>query len=125
MTDEQQALFDKARRALETARLTLDHGDADAAINRAYYAAFHAATAALLAVGETPKTHSGTHHRFHLHYVESGRLSSSIGKTLSYASDARQRADYEAFTVFDEVAAVDLISDVEAFVQAVEEMLGL
>ncbi len=124
MTDEQQALFDKARRALETARLTLDHGDADAAINRAYYAAFHAATAALLAVGETPKTHSGTHHRFHLHYVKSGRLSSSIGKTLSYASDARQRADYEAFTVFDEAAAADLITDVEAFVGAVEEMLG-
>lgn len=123
MTDEQQALFDKARRALETARLTLDHGDADAAINRAYYAAFHAATAALLAVGETPKTHSGSHHRFYRHYVKKGPLTKDIGWTLSFAYELRQRADYEAFTVFDEAAAADLITDVEAFVRAVEEML--
>ncbi len=124
MIDRQVALFDKAHRALETARLTLDHGDAEAAVNRTYYAAFHAAMAALLSVGEAPKTHSGTHHLFHLHFVKSGRLPVTLGETFRHAFTLRQRADYEAFTVFDEAATADLISDVEAFVGAVEEMLG-
>ncbi len=124
MIDRQAALFDKARRALDTARLNLDHGDTEAAINRAYYSAYYTALAALLTHGETPKTHSGTHDRFYLHFVHSGHLPVSVGKTLKFAFNLRQRADYETFAVFDEAAAADLITDVEAFVQAVEEMLG-
>ncbi len=67
--------------------------------------------------------HKGTHHRFPLHFVASGRFPNMIGRTLGYAYEMRQRADYEAFTVFDEAAATDLITDVERFVQAVETML--
>ena len=52
MTDHQTALFEKAHRTLETVRLVLDAGDASSAISRAYYAAFYAATAALLGKGE-------------------------------------------------------------------------
>ncbi len=85
MTDRQEALFEKARQALDTARLNLDHGDAEAAINRAYYAAYYIALVALLAHGESPKTHSGTHDRFYLHFVQTGRLSVSVGKTLNIA----------------------------------------
>ena len=123
MTDRQTALFDKARRALETARAVLKLGDAEAAVNRAYYAAFHAATAALLSVGEAPKTHAGAHQRFHLHFVASGRLSRAQGETLRHAFELRQRADYEAFTVFDEAATANLIADVEGFVETVVTLL--
>ena len=123
MTDEQQALLAKAHRTLKTARLSLNDGDAASAVNRAYYAAFYAATAALLAVGETPKTHSGTHHRFHLHYVASGLLAKHVGKTLDFAYELRQRADYEALTDFDEAAAADLIADAQRFVEAVEALM--
>lgn len=124
MTKHQAALFQKARRALETARLSLQHSDADAAINRAYYATFYAATAALLNKGEAPKTHQGVHQRFYLHFVDSGRLDPTISKVLPFAADARQHADYDAFTVFDEAAALDLIADVEAFVGVVEALLS-
>lgn len=55
MTDKQEVLFAKADRTLRTARLSLEDGDAEAAVNRAYYAAFHATTAALLVVGKRPK----------------------------------------------------------------------
>lgn len=123
MTEHQAALFDNAFRALETAHLTLNDGDARAAINRAYYAAFYAATAALLDKGEAPKSHKGVHRRFHLHFVAGGPLDAAIGGILSFASDARQQADYDAFTIFDEAAAADLIVDVERFVDVVEAML--
>ena len=123
MTDKQHAFFEKARRALATAQINLNHGDVEAAINRAYYAAFYAAMAALLCVGETPKTHTGTLQRFRLHFIKTGRLPLSLGDVLTYAFNARQRADYEAFAIFDETAVADLITDIEAFVRAVEEML--
>ena len=123
MTDDQRALFVKARRALRTARLNLGDGDAEGAVNRAYYAGFHAATAALLSVGETPKTHSGVHRRFHLHFVASGALAETVGQTLNHAFDLRQRADYETISIFDEGAAADLIEDVTRFVEAVEALL--
>ena len=42
-------LFEKAIRAVSSARLLLASGDADGACNRAYYAMFDAARAALLA----------------------------------------------------------------------------
>ncbi len=92
MTGRQVALFAKTHRMLKTARLSLEDGDAESAINRTYYAAFHAAMAALLSVGEAPKTHSGTHHLFHLHFVKSGRLPVTLGETFRHAFTLRQRA---------------------------------
>lgn len=43
-----QELIAKANRALASAKLLLDSGDVDGACNRAYYAMFDAARAALL-----------------------------------------------------------------------------
>ena len=124
MNEEQQILFAKAHRMLRTAQLSLVDGDPESAINRAYYATFYAATAALLSVGEAPKTHSGTHNRFYDHFVRSGRLESDISDTLKEAFNLRQRADYEAVSLFDEAAAADLMADVEHFVAAVEALLA-
>lgn len=123
MNEEQRILFAKAHRMLKTARLSLYDGDPESAINRAYYAAFYAATAALLSVGETPKTHSGIHNRFYRHFVRSGRLASEVGDTLKEAFNLRQRADYEAVSIFDEAAAAHLIADVQRFVVAVEGLM--
>ena len=99
MTAHQVALFDNARRALKTARLSLDDGDVKAAMNRAYYAAFYAATAALLAKGEAPKSHKGVHRRFHLHFVASGPLDAAVGgnnhhwQVLVVSSNGAQHLD--------------------------------
>ncbi len=123
MTEKERALFAKADRALQTARANLDLGDADAAANRAYYAAFYAATAALSSVGERPRTHGGVHRRFSVHFVESGPLSIELGSILAYAQAVRRRADYEAFAILDAAAVADLVSDVAGFVQAVRSLI--
>ncbi len=52
-----------------------------------------------------------------------GRLSKEVGSILAFAEEARNRADYDASTVFDTHAAADLIADVDTFVQAVESLL--
>lgn len=123
MTTLQQALLDKAGRALEAARASLDRDDAETATNRAYYACFYVAQAALVGVGEQPKTHAGTHARFRLHFVAEGALPLGIGSILTDAFAARQRHDYNAFAVTDARAAADLLADAERFVAVVREMV--
>jgi uncharacterized protein (UPF0332 family) len=61
MTNE---LMDKAKKALTSARILLDVGDSDGATNRAYYAMFDGAMAALewAGIGKSQnqhKTHTG------------------------------------------------------------------
>ena len=46
-----EAMMTKAEAACSSARVLLEHCDADGAANRAYYAMFDAARAALLASG--------------------------------------------------------------------------
>jgi uncharacterized protein (UPF0332 family) len=46
-----QEIMDKARKALASARILLTAGDSDGATNRAYYAMFDAAIAALAWAG--------------------------------------------------------------------------
>ena len=124
MTEEQRAYIEKSHRALASARRILKVGDPEGAIDRAYYAAFDVAMAALLGEGERPKTHSGTHNQFHLHFIRTERIDRAMGATLKHAFELRQRATYEALTVFDEAVASDLIGDVGRFVEAVEALLA-
>ncbi len=118
-----EALLEKAHQALSDARYLQADARADAAISRAYYAALHAARAALLSLGETPRTHHGVHTRFAFHFVATGRLERDVGDILTLSARERERSDYEALTVFDARAAADLIADVETFVQTVEAII--
>ena len=122
--DETRALMHKARQALKDARLLLDHNRSEAAVNRIYYAAFNAARAALLTESEAPSSHSGVKARFSYHFVRTNQIDRKYGRTLAVAEDMRNRADYSAFTVFEEEAATDMLLDVEQLVDAVAAMLS-
>lgn len=80
-SNDSAALIQKADRALASARLLLDAGDTDGACNRAYYAMFDAARAALVNEVEPLKTrtHSGLIAAFGLQLVKPGRLSKELG----------------------------------------------
>jgi uncharacterized protein (UPF0332 family) len=83
-----QALLAKACRALASAKLLLARGDVDGACNRAYYAMFDAARAALLTVNapvpsELARTHSGLITAFGLHVVKPGLVAVERGRALS------------------------------------------
>jgi uncharacterized protein (UPF0332 family) len=121
MTPEQQLLQQKARRALEAAQASLVRRDAETAVNRAYYAAFYVATAWAHQMGETPRTHKGLHLLWNRHLRD--QLPPHLATFLSYAFQIRQRADYDAATVFDLGAAADLVRDAVQFVEAVENLL--
>jgi uncharacterized protein (UPF0332 family) len=105
-----QELMAKANRALASAKLLLDSGDVDGACNRAYYAMFDAARAALLFVQapvptELARTHSGLITAFSLHLVKTGLVAVDHGRSLNKVEDLRLIADYKGDPVTLENAA--------------------
>lgn len=121
-------LMDKASKAAASARLLLDSGDADGACNRAYYAMFDAARAALIwsvaAVEPTvAKTHGGLIAAFSLHLVKTGRLPVELGKALNRAAEIRLVADYSGEEVTAEKAQW-LIENSTVFIETVRQKLG-
>lgn len=119
-------LMAKASRALASAQLLLDSGDVDGACNRAYYAMFDAARAALLWVNapvpaEVARTHSGLITAFSLHIVKPGLVAIEHGRALNKVEDLRLIADYRGDPVTQENAAWAL-EQAQAFLLAVQTL---
>jgi uncharacterized protein (UPF0332 family) len=118
-----EALLQKADQALDDASYLLEDDRVEAAMNRAYYASFHAARAALLTEGEEPSSHAGILSRFSYHFIRTGRISEEVGQVLARAETDRNRADYDAFSVFEIQAAEDLVGDVSQFTEVVRQVI--
>ncbi len=122
-----QELMTKASRALASAKLLLDSGDVDGACNRAYYAMFDAARAALLSINapvpaEIARTHSGLITAFSLHLVKTGLVAVEHGRSLNKVEDLRLIADYKGDPVTLENAAWALEQS-EKFLTAVQALI--
>ena len=116
------ALMSKAVRACASARALFDLNDVDGACNRAYYAMFDAARAALLASGapvqpDIGRTHSGLITAFSQHLVKNGPIAKEMGRLLKRAEETRLIADYKGDSV--ELAdAREMVEQAETFVEA-------
>ncbi|MBK1633680.1 DNA-binding protein [Thiohalocapsa halophila] len=114
----------KPSRALASARLLLEAADTDGACNRAYYAMFDAARAALASETspEAARTHNGLIAAFGLRLVKTGRLPKELGRMLNRAEEVRLLADYTGGVV-ERQDASELLSQAETFVGAVRGYL--
>lgn len=113
----------RATRAAASADLLLAAGDAEGACNRAYYAMFDAARAALLAAdapvpAEIARTHGGLISGFSLHLVKTGRVGTELGRTLNRAAELRLAADYRGEPI-ESADAAWAVRQAEAFIAAV------
>ena len=112
-------LMAKAARAATSAKVLLDAGDADGACNRAYYAMFDAARAALVASGhEVGKTHKGVLNAFSDRLVKTGRSPKETGRLLKQAETFRYVADYEGDPV-ELGDAREMVKQAETFIAAI------
>lgn len=115
----------KAQRALASAHTLLQDNDSDGACNRAYYAMFDAARAALIASKapvppEIAKTHSGLIAAFSLHLVKPGLFPVELGRSFNKAEDLRLMADYKG----DPIGADDAlwaVQQAQAFVAQIQQ----
>jgi uncharacterized protein (UPF0332 family) len=91
-----KALMAKAEKALASARLLLAADDSDGAVNRAYYAMFDGAMAALSWAGirDHHKTHGGLIGSFGLHLVRAGHLAPKFGRSFNRIQELRLTGDY-------------------------------
>jgi uncharacterized protein len=114
----------QSREELAVARELVELGYSRQAVSRAYYAAFYAARAALEAIGETPKSHSGMRTRFAKLAKSSPELGAEAGTALSRLDTRRGRADYGDDVSVTSTEANDAIDQAQAVVDAVERHLA-
>lgn len=113
----------KVKDSLAAGDLLLENGLFRDAVNRFYYACFHAVVAALLSRDSEPKTHSGARSELHRLIVEPGHLDRSYLKTLANLQKDREDCDYDRDYIVTEAAARADAADAHAFCLAVSELL--
>jgi uncharacterized protein (UPF0332 family) len=110
---------------LLTAGDDLANGHTRGATNRAYYAVFHAASAALLWVGVERAKHAGTQSAFGESLVRTGLIEPDFGRVYSRARKAREEQDYDLQALpLSESEAQQIVTDAERFVKRVKSYLS-
>jgi uncharacterized protein (UPF0332 family) len=118
----------KAEQCLAGAALAVAHGQYNNATNRAYYAAFQAAIAALRRAGVEPPTSRYWAHDFVLREY-AARLAAGGGyppasaATFKALQDERLKADYEV-ELIGQASAERAVGLARQFVDAVRQRLG-
>ncbi|MBI4558498.1 MAG: HEPN domain-containing protein [Candidatus Hydrogenedentes bacterium] len=82
-----------AEESLNSARRELQAKALHSAVNRIYYAAFYATSAALLQKRQSFKKHSGGRVAFHREFIRAGVLDVSWGKFYDKLFQVRQEGD--------------------------------
>jgi uncharacterized protein (UPF0332 family) len=116
-------LWQRAQEALRATNILLAAGFPDFAAARAYYAAFYAASALLLAEGKTFRSHRGVVALIHRDYVRSGRLSVDVGRILSTLADLRSVGDYGGAAHISHAEANVALIEAQQFLEAVRSLL--
>ncbi len=122
MTEAIQRELERARRELGAARALIDSGYPEKAVSSCYYAAFHAATAALLVVGETRSKHSGVSAAFGHLVVNRGGFDRETGGVLRRLFERRNDVDYGLEYPSPETTSA-LTDDAESFVGEVQRWI--
>jgi uncharacterized protein (UPF0332 family) len=109
---------------LATARDNAAHGHWRGAVNRAYYAVFHAASAALLHLDVERARHAGVQAAFGAFLVRAGLIEPEFGQIYSRVRQAREMQDYDVTAVtltFEETER--LVSAAERFIARLDSYL--
>jgi len=114
----------KAEEKLSAAKSLRKDGFQGDAISRAYYAMFHAGSAALLSEGITVESHSALKDMFGLHLVLKGKIDKKYGRWLNKLKDERENGDYDIYTDFDKEDADSAIVQAEEFLAAIKLFLS-
>ncbi|MEK9150180.1 MAG: HEPN domain-containing protein [Candidatus Desantisbacteria bacterium] len=113
----------KAEDCFKDGELLLVQGSIHGAINRFYYAAFHAARALLATKEIDAASHSGVITLFSKHIVKEGFLFPKIAKTLSRALERRLDSDYDDYTELSLKEAEKMKNEVRDFIKNCSEVL--
>jgi uncharacterized protein (UPF0332 family) len=115
--------MERARRTLRTARLVLKDKDYASAVNRAYYAIFYAANAALSTQHVEKHKHTGVISEFRLRFIKTGLIEREYGAFYGDTMDARHDSDYDFIKETERERAESAVAEAEQFVTRIERFL--
>lgn len=115
--------FESSKEDLFDAKLMYENGRYKNALNRGYYAIFHAIRAVNALDGFDSSKHSGVIAHFNQEYVKTGIFSKEISKIIKEASENREKADYLDFYVASKEEAQKQLVRAEKVIVFVEQYL--
>lgn len=115
--------FARAEEDLKSARILFENFLYKQAVNRSYYAVFHATRAILALDNFDSKKHSGIIAYFNQNYIATGRIESKYSKILMSAQKVRNNSDYDDFYVINKEEVATQLSNAALFLQRVEKFL--
>ena len=111
----------QAKQCLVSAEALLQINDERGAVNRAYYAVFHAIRSVLILEGKDFAKHSGVISYFRTEYIKTGVFSADISDTITDLFNSRSSSDYDDHFDFSKDEVVELLKESADFVAVIEE----
>ena len=111
----------QAKQCLVSAEALLQINDERGAVNRAYYAVFHAIRSVLILEGKDFAKHSGVISYFRKEYIKTGVFSADISDTITDVFNSRSSSDYDDHFDFSKDEVVELLKESADFVAVIEE----
>lgn len=128
MTDTTKALIvyrmERAREALNEARLLLQAGHLNAYVNRLYYACFYAVSALLVTRGISTSKHGHLRSLLHRDFVKTGSIPTELGRHFDRLFSSRQEGDYADFVVFQADEVRPWLDETTVFVDYVDDLIA-
>ena len=117
------ANLERAENSIQAAKELAASGFYDFAASRAYYAAFYAATAALLDEGLEFSKHSGVIASVHQRLVKTDKLDRQQGKDLNWLFELRNVGDYGVTVHVSQQDTERAIQVAEGFLRVIKSLL--
>jgi len=113
----------RAREALEDARVLADASRWSACVNRLYYACFYSISALLLQDGLSSSKHTGVRSLFNHQFVKTDRVPKVLAQVYNDLFARRQESDYLDFVHLEAAQVRPWIAEAEQLVEHVASMI--
>lgn len=117
--------LDKAKDDLRVSAENLENRRFSQAINRSYYAMFHAARALLALKKYDSKKHSGIISYFAQNFINTGEIEPEYSKMLTEAFKIRNECDYDDFYIAAYEDAKMQLANARRFIKRIEDYIDM
>ena len=112
--------IDTAKENLEISKDLLDDDKLKFAMNRSYYAIFHAIRAVNALDGFDSSKHKGVISYFNQEYIKTGKFPKELSKMIMNAMEIRQKSDYDDFYIISRQDARKQVENADYIIGLVE-----
>jgi uncharacterized protein (UPF0332 family) len=127
MTAEEHILVNyrlqRAREALDEAKIMFKAGRINTYVNRLYYACFYAVSALLLTRNFSTSKHGYLRSLMHREFVKTGLIPKELGDHFDLLFDNRLKGDYADFIRFKAEQVADWLKPTEEFVAHIDRLI--